>query len=167
MEIDFSSRSNGDAGAPVTAAEARAALEGLHADGAALAERIVTPIWYHPILGTIAAGLVAGTSLPGSASTIVVAVGVVALALLMLVYRQRYGIVISRPTGPRSRRLLGAAIAALVVGMASSVVIKLGELSSWWMLLPALLVGALTVVLGARYDDALRDELAGTRRPRA
>src|SRR5690554_4489751 len=50
--------------ARLTADEARAALEGLDGDGAALAERIVTPAWYHPILGVLVAAVVVATALP-------------------------------------------------------------------------------------------------------
>ncbi|SFS08987.1 hypothetical protein SAMN04487783_1192 [Agrococcus baldri] len=38
---------------------------------------------------------------------------------------------------------------------------KLAELPVWWMLAPALLAMVLTVVLGRRYDAALRGEIRG------
>lgn len=161
MENDLGAGGRGDSEARLTAAEARAALDGLGSDGAALAERIVTPAWYHPVLGGLVAAVVVGTALPGAASSIVLALGVIGMALLALEYRRRYGVLTTQPAGPRSRRLLAAMVAVMVACMGSSLVVKLAELPVWWMLVPALLAMVLTVVLGRRYDAALRREIRG------
>ncbi|SFS08982.1 hypothetical protein SAMN04487783_1191 [Agrococcus baldri] len=120
MENNFGSGERDDSGARLTADDARAALEGLDGDGAALAERIVTPAWYHPILGGLVAAIVVATALPGAASPILLALGLIGMVLLALAYRRRYGVLTTQPAGPRSRRLLAAAVAVLMAGMAGS-----------------------------------------------
>lgn len=168
MENDFAPREQGGTGDhPVTPDEAREALRRLDVDGAALADRLDGPAWYHPILGAITAGLALGMGLPDLWSTVAVALGIVALAVLMHVYRDHYGVVTSRAPGPRSRRVLVAAIAVLVVGMLAGLVVKLAELPLWWMLPLAALVGVLTWLLGERYDAAARIDLAGGEEPSA
>lgn len=147
--------------------EAREALRGLDADGAALAARVVTPPWYHPINALLVAAFIIATAIPGSLSTIVIALAVVGLALLVITYQRRYGVATSQPAGPRSRRLLGTMVAVMVLCMGSGLAIKLAELSPWWSLLPAALAFALTVVLGRAYDATLRTELAQNGSARA
>lgn len=159
MENDLGAQGRGEGESPLSADEARAALAGLDSDGAALAERIVTPVWYHPILGGLVAVLVVATALPGGASSIVLALGVVGLVLLVLEYRRRYGVLTTQPAGRRSRRLLAVMVVVVMSCMVSSLVVKLAELPLWWMLAPALLAMVVTVVLGRRYDAALRSEI--------
>ncbi len=146
----------------LTADEARAALRGLDADGARLAQHMVTPWWYHPALGVIVAVVVAAQALPGSASTIAVALAVIAIPVLLLAHTRRYGISTTNPVGPRSRRLLLAMLGILLLAMVAGVVVTLSDSPSWWVLVPAALAGVAMIVLGRRYDDALRDEVART-----
>lgn len=147
------------AGRP-TADEARAALSDLDADGARLAQRLVTPWWYHPALGMVVAVVVGAQVLPGSASTIAVALAVIAIPALLLAYSRRYGVSTTSPVGPRSRRLLLAMLGVLVLAMVAGVLVKLSGSSPGWTLVPAALAGVATIVLGRRYDDALRGEVA-------
>lgn len=144
----------------LTADEARAALTDLGTDGARLAQRMVTPWWYHPALGVIVAVVVAAQSLRGSASAIVVALAVIAIPALLAAYRRRYGVSTTSPVGPRSRRLLLTMLGILLLAMAAGVVVKLSGSSPEWVLVPAALAGVATVLLGRRYDDALRGEVA-------
>ncbi|WP_299058121.1 hypothetical protein [uncultured Nocardioides sp.] len=151
---------------PVTpdAEEARAALSGLDGDSARLAERVVTPWWYHPVLGAVVAGVALSSTLPPSATAAVIALCVVVLFLLPVAYRRRYGVWVSEPAGPRSRRVhtvLLAIILACVVGG-----FLLGMLGVVWALVPAGVLFVAVVLLGRRYDVALRADLAGPgRRP--
>lgn len=167
MENDLSAEDRGGPQPPLSASEARAALDGLDSDGAALAERIVTPTWYHPILGAIVAVLVVGTALPGPYSTIVLALAVVGMVLLVVEYRRRYGVSTTQAAGPRGKRLLAVMVAVVIACMASSLVVKFAELPIWWMLAPAALAMLVTVTLGHRYDAALRSEIAQSGRARA
>ena len=156
MENDFESHER------PTSAEARDALSALDADGASLAERMVTPWWYHLCLGLIVAVLTGAQALPGAYSIIVIALGIIAIPLLTTAYNQRYGISTTQPAGPRSRRLLFIAVAFLVVAMVSALVLKLTEQNPAWGLVPAAVAAVATVLIGRRYDDALRAELSGS-----
>ena len=154
------------AGTP-TPDEARATLRGLDDDGAALAERVVTPPWYHPVLALFVATFVVSTAIPGPASMMVLAIAVVSLVLVVIAYQRTYGVATSQPAGPRTRRIMGAMIAIMVICMLSSLVIKFTEVSPWWSLIPAVIAGALTFVLGRAYDARLRSELGQNASARA
>lgn len=98
MENDSGSgASDGDA--------AREALSALDADGARLAQRVITPWWYHPILGVIVALMIFGVAYPGALGFGLVAIGVIGIALLVRVYTLRTGVWISRAAGPSTRQL--------------------------------------------------------------
>ncbi|MDO5500536.1 MAG: hypothetical protein Q4F67_12745 [Propionibacteriaceae bacterium] len=139
--------------------EARNALDALTVDGARLADRVATPWWYHPALGLIVAAFTLAPALAGSASTIVVAFGIILLPVLTTTYSRRYGISIAQPVGPRSKRLLLLSLGVLILALACSLVIKLLGIAPWWVMLPALVAVIATVLLGRRYDTAFRSEL--------
>jgi len=69
--------------------------------------------------------------------------------------------------GPRTRRLqiaVGVLVGACIL---SSLVIMLAEASAGWALLPATAVFCGIIVLGRRYDAAMRSEMArGSGEPR-
>jgi len=148
----------------ITASEARDALAHLDDDGGRLAERMVTPWWYHPILGLFVALIVIAPALGSALSFVALALGVIGPLLLGAVYRRRYGI---WPTGSGAGigiLLLVAAI--LVLSMLAGAFIGYTDLPPWWAAVPAAVAFGATVLLGRRYDDALRGELAGSGRPR-
>lgn len=146
--------------------EARSALSDLDSDGARLASRVVTPWWYHPLLALFVAAFIGSPGLPGGASPAIIALTIIAVLLLVETYTRRTGISITLPTGPRSRRLQRVLIGLLPLGLAADAAIKLAGLSPLWMLLPAVTIGITVFVLGRRYDDALRSELARWDAPR-
>jgi hypothetical protein len=149
------------------AAEAREALKQLQDDGARLAARVVTPWWYHLALGVIVAAFAAfagAQALPGTASMWIVVIGILLVNFLINTYSRRYGISAIQPTGPRSKRLFWAMLIVLAPTMASGFAIRYFALSSWWGIVPAVVAFFAIVVLGRRYDDALRDELSGQTR---
>ncbi|MCH1868560.1 hypothetical protein [Nocardioides sp. CFH 31398] len=149
-------------GQRLTAEAAREALSGLDDDNARLADRVVTPWWYHPVLGAVVAAVALSPALPPSATVAVVALCVVVLALLPVAYRRRYGVRVSQPAGDRSRRMFRWVMAAIVLGIVGGAL--LGVLAPVWALVPAGLVLVAVVVLGRRYDEALRHDLAAGRR---
>lgn len=161
--------SPGEGGAPPdrpTALEARAALDALDADASQLAERLVTPWWYHLILGVIVAAAIVAPTLPKVSSMTVFVMIIVWIPFLMKAYTSRYQISMTQPAGPRSRRLLLLTLAVLAALMASTVLLKLFSISLWWVVVPAAIGFVVTVVLGRRYDAVLRSEvshLAGQR----
>lgn len=145
---------------PPSPTDARAALSALEADGARLAGHVVTPWWYHPALGAIVALLVGAQALPASVAILLIPLGIIALPLLTTAYSRRYGVGVSQPVGPLTRRLLYVTLATVAVAMAASLAIRLGDLPAWWALAPTGFGFAATILLGRRYDQALRDELA-------
>ncbi|MFB2584533.1 hypothetical protein [Herbiconiux liukaitaii] len=167
MANDFSDDRPGTGSGGMTQDEARAALGELERDGGVLADRIVTPAWYHPILGLITAVLVGAQALPDAWPMIVIALAIVAIPVLTTTYTRRYGVAVSKPAGPRGRRLMLGLLAVLIAGMASTLALKLLGLEPWWALLPAAVTFLATVILGRRFDDALRQEITAPseRRP--
>lgn len=124
-----------------------------------LADRLVTPRWYHPVQGAALALVVASfaTRLFAVVAAGVVLYGVV-LVVLPHLYRRSTGVWVDAETPPQARRVARAlgwtALAALVVAVVTAGV-------GLW---PVPLVAAVaaywrTQVLGARFDDALREEL--------
>lgn len=143
-----------------TATEARAALDALDTDATQLAERIVTPWWYHVALGALVALVIGAVAIPQVSPAVVVPFFVIAIPTLLHVYTSRYGVSTSRPSGPRSRRALLLSLAVLVVLLIAAVLIEKSSLSTWWAVLPTAASFAATVVLGRRYDAVLRAEVA-------
>lgn len=146
------------------AAAAREALAQLQDDGSRLASRVVTPWWYHLALGVIVAAFAGSQVLPAITSLWIVAIGIVLLPVLTITYGRRYGVSTTQPAGPRSKRLLLTMLTVLILAMVSSLAIKFLALSAWWGIVPAVFAFFATLLLGRRYDDALRDELGGKTR---
>ena len=127
---------------------------------AAAADRLVTPWWYHPILGFLLAGYVVALSL-GDTVVKVVALPVFlgGLGLLVHAYRRLTGVWISGfEAGPAGRwaYAMGGAIAVAMVG---SLAISWTTSLAWptWVL--AGLLFAAVIVVGRRFDVALRAQL--------
>jgi hypothetical protein len=135
-------------------------LADIHQARAAVADRLVTPWWYHPALGALLAGYVVGISVGGTgvkiASGVLFAAAVVALGD---VYRRRTGVWVSGFDAGRASRwaiALGALIGAVVLtAWATTSYTDL----RWpvWVLAVAGFAG--TVVIGRRFDSALRAQL--------
>lgn len=159
METDSPDQDD-DAGAPSTSAQARAALDALDADASQLAGRLVSPWWYHLILGVIVAAAIGAQALPTVPSMSVIVLVIIWIPFLMQSYTSRYRISMTRPAGPRSRRMLLLILTVLAVLMASGVVLKIAALPQWWVLLPAAVGFVATALLGRRYDAVLRSEIA-------
>lgn len=155
MENDSGSgASDGDA--------AREALSVLDADGARLAQRVITPWWYHSILGVIVALMIFGVAYPGALGFGLVAIGVIGIALLVRVYTLRTGVWISRAAGPSTRQLQRVLMVINIVLMGTALALRVTEPAPWWALLPALSGLFATWVMGRHYDRELRRELAGS-----
>jgi len=142
-------------------AAARDALSGLGDDRARLANRVITPWWYHPIYAVILVVLVCSQALPGVWSLPVILGAVVALTVLRTTYDRKYGISIDKPQGALTRTLLAAVIVILVASMIAVRVMQQTATSLWWILVPSAVTAAAAVALGRCYDAALRRELAG------
>jgi hypothetical protein len=146
--------------------EAQTALDDMTRDQQHLAARIITPWWYHPALGLITAVFAGGHALPGAWPLGAIVLGIAAIPVLTTAYARTAGVVVTKPAGPRSRRLLLATLLVLVAAMSCSIAFKFLGVSPWWALIPAGVTFVATVVLGRRYDEALRQEIAApTVRP--
>ena len=146
--------------APPTPEQARAVLDALDADATQLSGRLASPWWYHLLLGGIVAAAIGAQALPAVTSATVIALIVIGIPLLMRDYTSRYRISMTRPAGPRSRRMLLLILAVLAVLMGAGVAVKLAALSHWWVLPLAAIGFVVTVVLGRAYDAVLRSEIA-------
>lgn len=140
--------------------EAREALAAVAGARANAADRLVTPWWYHPVLGLLVAGFVliyAFGNLP------VVIIGIVlyfaGLGILVGAYKNKTGMWISGfragAATPWTFALLGVYVAAMIAA------ILLARLTSldWvaWVAAPVLVVA--TIVIGRLFDRAWRADL--------
>ncbi|GGQ81056.1 hypothetical protein [Couchioplanes azureus] len=127
---------------------------------AAVADRLVTPFWYHPLLGLLVAGYIVGMSVGDTAvklaSGVLFSAGAAALAVA---YRQRTGIWVSGLGAGRAGRWAIALGALIGVAAATAWATATYTDLRWpvWTLAVAGLVG--TVVIGRRFDTALRAQL--------
>lgn len=160
MERDLIPEPAGDKPQPPSASEAADILSRLSADRPRLAKQVVTPWWYHPALGLIVSVLVLAQVLSPPLSISLVTLGIIAIPVLTTAYSRRYGLSLTQPTGKRSGRMLLASVGVLALAMAGALVVRLTEVSSWWVLPVVISAFVATVVLGRRYDKMLRKELA-------
>jgi hypothetical protein len=127
---------------------------------AAVADRLVTPWWYHPILGALIAGYVAGMGYGNTAvklATVVLFLG--GTAALANAYRRLTGVWISGLAAGRASRW-ATALGALI-GVIAVAAWMIGDYTDlrWpvWILAAAGLIG--TIILGRKFDAALRAQL--------
>ncbi|MBT2233682.1 hypothetical protein [Nonomuraea sp. NEAU-A123] len=124
---------------------------------AAIADRLITPWWYHPILGLLLAGFVLAFGLGGAAVKIGgVVLLVVGSAALARAYRRLTGFWVSGFEAGPAGRWLGAL--GWLTALATVAALGIGGLTDllWpvWCLAMAQFVG--TIVLCRRFDIALR-----------
>ena len=127
---------------------------------AAVADRLVTPWWYHPIFGVLIAGYVAGTGYGNSlVKMATVLLFFAAVAVLAKAYQRLTGVWVSGFDAGRASRwatALGAMVG--VIAVAAWVVGDYTDLH-WpvWALAATGLAG--TIILGRGFDNALRAQL--------
>lgn len=129
---------------------------------AAIADRLVTPWWYHPILGVLCAEVIA---VQAAHSHTLTALGLsffaIGIAILTSAYRRMTGIWV---TGFQER---GAIVWAAALGATGAVAfvaaIALDRLLDWRAAPVVLGIAVIPVVvfLGRAYDAALRAQLRG------
>ena len=130
----------------------------------AAADRLITPWWYHPILGLLAAQLVLGYALGGAVARFgCLAVFFIGITALVQAYRRATGMWISGLRPGRSRRsaiALGALLGICLIGA----VVAHEATDAWWpaALLACVALGG-TILLGRRFDAVLRSELRAGR----
>lgn len=132
-------------------------LQDVVAARAAAADRLVTPWWYHPALGLMLAVYVVGLSLGGVVLDLVLLLLFLGGVLLLVrAYRRMTGVwVDGMSAGPARRWALAMGAVIFVVAVAATVVPRLSD-TVWPTYVLAALLVPVTVVLGRRFDEAVR-----------
>ena len=128
---------------------------------AAVADRLTTPWWYHPVLGLLLAGYLVALSFGDALVTAVaIAVFAVGCATLASTYRRLYGVWLSGLSDAGAARPWLAVLGVLVAtSMATAWLVARWTSLNWPVWALAALVLVATVVLGRRCDAALRAQL--------
>ena len=142
--------------------EATAALHLVDRTRADLADRLVTPVWYHPVLGLIEAAFVVSLDLPRPGNVVLLVLGLAGLAALVRAYARVTGLGI----GGDYLRLAGGWVVGLVVLVLGAMAAVLLFDPLWVTAVAATAAFVATVVFGRRADPTIRARLrAGVRRP--
>lgn len=128
----------------------------------AAADRLVTPWWYHPILGVLLAGFAVAYGLGNNLVRLIGALGFfVGVSLLMKAYQRVTGLWIwGYQSGPATK---WAYLMGIVggLGMGSALVLAHTDAHTGWVWAVAGVMAVLIVVVGHVYDRALRAYLRG------
>lgn len=149
----------------LTPEEARAALAAVDQSRSDIADRLVTPWWYHPVLGVLVGGLVTVATIGVDFTTLtgVLAVYAVGIYLLMSAYRRKTGVWMNGFSGgPRARRSAFLLLATTLVITIAGSVFSIGLEIRWTAFLTGLAVAVTMTIWGRHYDDLLRAELRET-----
>jgi len=140
---------------PTSADDALASIEAVNQAQADLADRLITPWWYHPSLGLIEALLVVSMGLPTWWRLGAIVVAMAGLGALVRAYARLTGLGMS---WQYSRLARGWVIALLLIVVGALVVVLVvGQ--PLVTAVAAVVVFVATVVLGRRADCAVRDRL--------
>jgi hypothetical protein len=149
----------------LTPQEAQAALAAVDESRSDIADRLITPWWYHPVLGVLIGGLITVATIGVAFPTLigVLAVYAVGVYLLMSAYRRKTGVWMNGfGGGPRARRSLVLLFATtLLIAIAGSV-FSMGLEIRWTAVLTGLAVALTMTFWGRHYDALLRAELRET-----
>lgn len=140
--------------------QAEQALESITAARSDLADRLVTPWFYYPVLAVLMAGMVLVYGLDrfrdSPLRVLFAFVVIVASLALVQVYARMTGVQVGRPTGPRSRWML----ALFSVGLVGPLLwLVITEQDRPVVLALAVFVLVFTIVCGKAYDASLRADL--------
>jgi len=147
----------------VTSVDAQAALDALAADRAQLAERLVTPAWYHPALGCLVAALILSAYLGTGLGTVLFVAYCAGLAALVSAYRRLTGLW-SNGWQSRAGRPYAVGLFLLLVGAVGvAFAARSGSLPSWTVIVAMVLCAASFIVVGPRYDTVVRASMRDAR----
>lgn len=146
--------------------QAQEALASINSTRAGLADKLVTPWFYYPVLGALMAGmvLVYGLERFGESNLrlfypVVVVFGCLALVTL---YSRMTGVTITAPLGRRSRKIFAVFCTGLVAPL---IWLVLGELTQGVVIGMAVGMVVFTVLAGMAYDASLRADLRAGSAP--
>ena len=140
--------------------EAASALDSIATSRADLADRLITPPWYYPLLGLMVGGLTAAqaVSSPWVVIPVTFAYGL-GVGLLMAAYRKRTGLTVNALRAPRARVWVVIFVVSLGISMIGSLVLSQRLDSAVPPLVGGLLMLPITLLVGPRVDEALRADL--------
>lgn len=143
-----------------TQTDAQQALDQISSTNRSVADRLITPLWYHPLLGLLVGGLVAGYALGSTwVRLITLIVYVAGLVALRQAYQRTTGVWISGFRAGRAR--VWAIALAVVAWIGLGAALMLARTAD--PLVPVLVIAtslfAATIVLGWRFDVAVRQQL--------
>lgn len=142
----------------------RDALADVAASRASVADRLITPWWYHPALGAILAALVLVGALDAhNAIRITVALlAAISIGALVGLYQRTTGMWVNlRNLGPASTRWWAAYLVLVVVIVGISTLPSITEITlpTWGVVLLAATILIGTIVLGRKMDEAMRADI--------
>ena len=151
-------------GGPEQPYDPRDALADVAASRTSVADRLITPWWYHPALGGILAALVLVGALDAhNAIRITVALlAAISIGALVGLYQRTTGLWVDlRNLGPTSMRWWVVYLALVVVIVGISLLPSIADITlpAWGALLLAAVILFGTIVLGRRMDDAMRADI--------
>lgn len=135
--------------------EARSALHMVSETRADLADRLITPWWYHPGLGLIVATLVVTLAAPSPGKGFVVVAAVLGLLALVTAYSRVTGLGFSA----EYYRLAFAELVALLAVILAAMMLVLVVAQPLVVLAAAAVAFLATVLLGRRADATIRRKL--------
>jgi hypothetical protein len=142
--------------------EAQAALAAVRQSRSDIADRLITPWWYHPVLGVLVGGLITVATIGVSFQVLlgVLAVYAVGVYLLMSAYRRKTRVWMNGfGGGPKARRSITLmAVVTIAITIAGSV-FSTGLEIRWTALITGLAVAVTVTIWGRHYDNVLRAEL--------
>ena len=139
--------------------EALASIEVVDQANADLADRLVTPWWYHPSVGLIEAMIIVSFTLPTPWQLVALAVAVACLGAVVRAYQRLTGLGMSMRYAALARGWVLGLVA--VVLAAIGVVVLVDQVAVTIAL--AVLVLLATIVIGRRADSAIRTRLRSGR----
>lgn len=143
-----------------SAQEAREALAAVEDARASAADRLLTPGWYHPILGLLAAVFVVAMTISGTWVTIGVAVVYfIGLGILMGVYKQKTGLWINGLRAGKASWWTLPLMLIMIAGMGGAYYLHVEKGLHWPGWVAGAVVFAAVNVFGRLFDGALRADL--------
>ncbi|MFC8303574.1 hypothetical protein ACFUCV_07780 [Specibacter sp. NPDC057265] len=140
--------------------QARQALDAVAEARSAAADRLISPWWYHPVLGLLVAVFMLAFTTGGVAVQIAVGLAYFAgLGLLVSLYKARTGMWINGLTAGRASWWTVPLMLIMVLAMGVSYYFHAVHGLHWPAWLAAAVVFVATNVLGSRFDASLRRQL--------
>lgn len=135
-------------------------LAALRSGWSAAADRLVTPWWYHPILGLLVAGLMLAYGI--GSRWVVLATLVIffaGLTALVTAYRHQTGVWVSGFNAGGASRWAYALGALILACFAAALVARYVHHTAWSAWAAAVVAAVGTVLIGRRFDAALRERI--------